>query len=122
SFSNERANAQASRAPRTVGQFTSSGTEPAFKKRYPGPPPLHGTIFCLRNTIRLETSTLARPVAGTNSGLLSRDRAEHPTTHCPCLAKTESGSGSTMSVALWTLGCRVYIVLCSDDFKPKCAS
>ena len=68
------------------------GTEPIFKKRYPDSSAVCGTVFCSRNTIRFETSTVARSVAGANSGLLDYSRAEHPTTHCLCLAKTESSS------------------------------
>src|SRR5215467_5758231 len=82
-----RTNAQASRAPGDLGKLTGPGTESVFEKRHSDPSALYGTIFCSRNTIRFATSTVARPVAGTDSGLLDCDRVEHPTAHCPRLAK-----------------------------------
>src|SRR6266542_200893 len=90
SLSECRTDAQASRAPGGFGKLTHPGTKSVFQKGHSDPPALHGTIFCSRNTIRFETSTMARTVAGTDSGLLDCSRAEHPTTHCPRLAKTES--------------------------------
>src|SRR5215472_14089687 len=87
-----RTNAQASRAPGDLGKLTGPGTESVFEKRYSDPSALYGTIFCSRNTIRFETSAVAWPAAGTDSGLLDCDRAEHPTAHCLRLANTESST------------------------------
>jgi hypothetical protein len=78
--------AQASRTPRDFGQLGYPGTE------LPDPPALYGTIFCSRNTIRFEASTLGEDNGGTNSGLLDSGRAEHPTAYCSSLAKAESGT------------------------------
>src|SRR6266576_1513542 len=92
SLSECRTDAQASRAPGGFGKLTHPGTKSVFQKGHSDPPALHGTIFCSRNTIRFETSTMARTVAGTKPGLLGCDRAEHPTAHGSCSANTDSGT------------------------------
>src|SRR5437763_17197854 len=94
SLSECRTDAQASRAPGGFGKLTHPGTKSVFQKGHSAPPALHGTIFCSRNTIRFETSTMARTVAGTNPGLLGCDRAEQPTAHGSCSAHTERGTNA----------------------------
>src|SRR5204862_3009032 len=69
SLSECRTDAQASRAPGDFGKLTHPGTKSVFQKGHSDPPALHGTIFCSRNTIRVETSTMARTVAGRNPGV-----------------------------------------------------
>src|SRR5437762_4178067 len=90
SLSECRTDAQASRAPGGFGKLTHPGTKSVFQKGHSDPPALHGTIFCSRNTIRFETRTMARTVAGTNPRVHRCDPAEHPTTHGPCSAHTDS--------------------------------
>src|SRR5436190_23493425 len=89
SLSECRTDAQASRAPGGFGKLTHPGTKSVFQKGHSDPPALHGTIFCSRNTIRFETSTMARTVAGTNPGLLWWGRGAESTSQCLLPAHTQ---------------------------------
>src|SRR5207249_10596653 len=92
SLSECRTDAQASRAPGGFGKLTHPGTKSVFQKGHSDPPALHGTIFCSRNTIRFETSTIAQTVAGTNSRLLCFDCGENPNSYRSCSAHTDNGT------------------------------
>src|SRR5436190_1852730 len=72
--------------------YASKHKVAVFQKGHSDPPALHGTIFCSRNTIRFETSTIARTITDTNPGLLGCDRAEHPTAHSSCSANTDNST------------------------------
>src|SRR5438046_10519110 len=91
SLSECRTDAQASRAPGGFGKLTHPGTKSVFQKGHSDPPALHGTIFCSRNTIRFETSTMARTVAGSNPGLLWCDRSEQPNAPVSYSGHTDRG-------------------------------
>src|SRR5437773_10607364 len=90
SLSECRTDAQASRAPGGFGKLTHPGTKSVFQKGHSDPPALHGTIFCSQNTIRFETSTMARTVAGKNPGVLGWERAEDSTAYCSWSVNHES--------------------------------
>src|SRR5437773_8466466 len=92
SLSECRTDAQASRAPGGFGKLTHPGTKSVFQKGHSDPPALHGTIFCSRNTIRFETRTMARTVAGTNTRFFGSCCSEHPTAYGSYSAKTHPGT------------------------------
>src|SRR5436190_22573663 len=92
SLSECRTDAQASRAPGGFGKLTHPGTKSVFHKGHSDPPALHGTIFCSRNTIRFESSTMAWTVAGNKREMNVEERARHTIAPGSFHAHTDTGA------------------------------